>query len=107
MTVESNAKQFGAAIRSIRKQRGLTIEALAEAANLDSTYLARVERAEQNPSLSVVGKIADALDLPLSHLVDFDRPSAAQTRARIKRQLAQLDEKQLRAVTLFIDAMTR
>lgn len=36
-------------------------------------------RAEQNPSLSIVAMIADALDLPLSDLFDCDRPSAAQT----------------------------
>lgn len=107
MTAENTAKHFGAALRRIRKQRQLTIESLAAASDLDPSYLARIERGVQNPSLAVLAKLAEGFDIPLHLLLDFDRPNATQLRGSIKRQLSLLDEAQLRAVTLFIDALVR
>lgn len=67
----------------------------------------RVERGEQNRSLAVLAKLAEGFDIPLHLLLDFDRPNDAQLRSSIKRQLSVVDESQLRAVTLFIDALVR
>lgn len=67
----------------------------------------RVERGKQNRSLAVLAKLAEGFDIPLHLLLDFDRPNDAQLRSSIKRQLSVVDESQLRAVTLFIDALVR
>jgi transcriptional regulator with XRE-family HTH domain len=54
-------KQFGARMRTLRQQRGLSQEALAFSCNLDRTYIGSVERGERNISLVNIHTIAAAL----------------------------------------------
>jgi transcriptional regulator with XRE-family HTH domain len=53
----------GANIRRLRKAKGLTQEQLAHEAGVAMRYVAGVERAEENPSLKFLVKIAEALDV--------------------------------------------
>lgn len=59
----AEAQWFGATVRELREQRGLTQAQLAEAAELSSTYLGIIERGENVPTLTVILQIAAALDL--------------------------------------------
>jgi transcriptional regulator with XRE-family HTH domain len=54
-------RQFGARLRAIRTEKGLSQEALALACDLDRTYIGGVERGERNISLINIYKIAAAL----------------------------------------------
>jgi transcriptional regulator with XRE-family HTH domain len=56
-------KDFGNRVRELRKQKGLSQEALALACELDRTYIGGVERGERNISLINIYKIADALEI--------------------------------------------
>ena len=49
-------KEFGARLKSIRQQRGLSQEALALTCELDRTYIGGVERGERNISLINIQK---------------------------------------------------
>lgn len=61
---EKNIKrQFGSRLRSIRKQKGFSQEALALACELDRTYIGGAERGERNVSLINIHKIASALNI--------------------------------------------
>ncbi|MGN6286617.1 MAG: helix-turn-helix domain-containing protein [Afipia sp.] len=60
---------FGENVRKARQQRGLTQEALAFEAKIDLTYVGGIERGKRNPSLLVMARIADALSLPLTKLL--------------------------------------
>lgn len=55
-------------IRDLRHSRGWSQERLAEAADLDRTYLGHLERGTRNPSITNVAKVAKALDCSLSEL---------------------------------------
>ena len=61
---------LGAAIRRERSDRGLSQEALAVDADLDRSYMGGIERGEHNLTLMNVIKIAGALKLSPSKLLD-------------------------------------
>lgn len=63
-------KRFGERIRQIRKNNGLSQEALALACGLDRTYIGGVERGERNISLINIYKIASALGIGAKVLFD-------------------------------------
>jgi len=48
-------------IRRLRVARGLSQEALAVDAGIDRTYVSRLERGLENPSVAVLEKLAKAL----------------------------------------------
>jgi len=62
----------GANIRRFRKKRGLTQEQLAMSADLDLRYLGGIERGEHNPTVSVLARLAEALEIHLPNLFDAD-----------------------------------
>lgn len=54
-------RRFGERARELRKEKGLSQEALALACDLDRTYIGGVERGERNISLINIQRIAEAL----------------------------------------------
>ncbi|WP_219884755.1 helix-turn-helix domain-containing protein [Merismopedia glauca] len=60
--------QFGQCLRNARTKTGLSQEKLAEAANLDRTYISLLERGKRNPSLLCLASLCRALDINLSEL---------------------------------------
>lgn len=65
---------FGLRLRELRLQRDLSQQALAQAAGLDRTYISGVERGTRNVSLRNIVKLADVLEVPLTHLFEFPNP---------------------------------
>jgi len=61
--------QFGSNVRRVRQAQALTQEEVAFRAQIDLTYVGGIERGVRNPSLLVMGRIADALGVPLRELV--------------------------------------
>jgi ribosome-binding protein aMBF1 (putative translation factor) len=63
------ARQFGAAVREARRQRGETLEQVAHRIErMDAKYLGEIERGWHAPSITTK-RIADALALTLAELV--------------------------------------
>jgi transcriptional regulator with XRE-family HTH domain len=60
---------FGAAIRSMRTERGLPQEAFAARAGMDRSYYGAIERGEFNVSLDTIAKIAGALGVSAAALL--------------------------------------
>ena len=60
---------LGRNVRRCRQQKNLTQEELAFEAKIDLTYLGGIERGKRNPSLLVIGRIANALSVSVAKLV--------------------------------------
>ncbi|WP_445946539.1 helix-turn-helix domain-containing protein [Shewanella sp.] len=56
------ATEFGHAMRKMRKLRGLSQDELALCAEIDRSYIGRIERAEVNITLDMLYKISEVLD---------------------------------------------
>ena len=57
-------------MRRFRNDRGLTQEQLGELAGISSTYISKVERLVSSPTLDIIVKIAEALDVSPAKLFD-------------------------------------
>lgn len=76
MTDEAMAKRFGALVRRLRLQRGLSQERFGEVSGLHRTYIGMVERGETNVTLATAYELAGALELGLSSiLLELERTS--------------------------------
>ena len=56
-------KKFGQNVRHWRKNRGLSQEDLADRAQLHPTYVSGIETGYRNPTVKMIGRIANALDV--------------------------------------------
>lgn len=61
-------QQIGDRIRELRAQKGLTLDALAERADVSRAMLSRIERGESSPTAAVLGRLAAGLGVTLSSL---------------------------------------
>lgn len=81
-------RTIGLSIRSLRRERGLSQEALADLAHIDRSYMSSVERGLRNISILNVGRIATALDVPLRDLLgprEVVRPVAVSARPPLRQ----------------------
>ncbi|RYL93089.1 XRE family transcriptional regulator [Sporolactobacillus sp. THM7-4] len=66
------SRRIGANLRQFRMSRGLSMEQLANKIGISKLTLMNVERGEGNPTLSVIWKIANGLNVPVSTLLSID-----------------------------------
>lgn len=59
----------GNALRICRTARDLSLETVAERAGISTSYLSRLENDKREPTLAMIGKVADALGIPLPVIV--------------------------------------
>lgn len=57
-------------LRRLRHAQGLTQEDIAELTGLSARYVGSIERAKVSPSVTVLGKIAQALQVDPCRLLD-------------------------------------
>jgi transcriptional regulator with XRE-family HTH domain len=62
-------------VRQLRAERGLALEALAEASGVSRSMISLIERGESSPTAVVLEKLATGLGVPLATL--FDAPATA------------------------------
>jgi transcriptional regulator with XRE-family HTH domain len=67
---------YAGAIERIRRERGMTREALAEASGVSPSYLSEVERGFKRPSTDVLAAVARALGMAPSELLAYVEASS-------------------------------
>ncbi|EDR2626672.1 TPA: helix-turn-helix domain-containing protein [Klebsiella pneumoniae] len=63
--------QFGAHLKKLRLQSGLSQEAFADKCGLDRTYVSGIERGVRNPTLEVINVLATGLGIEVKDLFLF------------------------------------
>lgn len=76
---------LGAKIRSRRRLLGLTLEEVAQAADLSKPFLSQVERDKASPSLTSLTRIAGALQVSTPYFVSPPLPDGAVQRSGERR----------------------
>jgi transcriptional regulator with XRE-family HTH domain len=65
-------------LRKLRVERELSQEKLAADARIDRAYLGGMEREQENPSVDLLDRLADALEVPIASL--FESPRRGEKR---------------------------
>jgi len=68
--------EYAGAIERLRRERGMTREALADASGVSPSYLSEVERGFKRPSTDVLAAIARALGMAPSELLAYVESSS-------------------------------
>ena len=63
-------EKFGKNLKRIRLEKGISQESLAFSADLDRTYIPSIEKGERNVSITVAEKLANALNVQISKLLE-------------------------------------
>ncbi len=71
MTDKEILLRLGARLRDLRKDKGLTQEALGEKGGFHFSYIGQIERGEKNVALLNLAKIAEALEVDISQLFTY------------------------------------
>jgi len=66
---DAAGSELGLRIAALRQANNLTLQQLAERSGVSRAMLSKVERAEKSPTLSIMSRIAQGLDIALSTLI--------------------------------------
>jgi len=86
---------IGANLRALRRERGLSQEALADLADIDRSYMSGVERGLRNISVLNLSRLASALDVSLIELIDpaGDRAGTPDVPPAYRPAVARVEER--------------
>ena len=88
---------IGIRIAEIRKQKGLTQEALAGIMEVSPKYLSSIERGKENPTLNMLINLADSLEVDLGQIFTFVQIEDPKRRkALLESLLKNADDEQLK-----------
>jgi len=63
-------QRFGIKLKQLRLEKGFSQESLSLIAGLDRTYIPSIEKGNRNVSITVIEKLAKALDIPISRFFE-------------------------------------
>jgi transcriptional regulator with XRE-family HTH domain len=62
-------EKFGQRVKSLRKEKGMSQEELAEKSGLNRPYISAIEQGKRNVSLEVMEKLAEAMGVIIKDLL--------------------------------------
>jgi transcriptional regulator with XRE-family HTH domain len=88
-------KLLGRRIRRIRQEKNLTLKQIEGRVGVSATHISEIERGKTSPTIGALEKIASALEVPPSQLIDI--PPLPNVRVR--------DRKEVRPLSLYDGAV--
>ncbi len=80
-------RALGETLRHARRERGMTVEALAAAAGVSTGSISQLERGQGNPAFLTLRRLAEALGLPVVHFVQGPPTTGMVVRASERKRL--------------------
>jgi transcriptional regulator with XRE-family HTH domain len=78
-TPDAINRHLGGRVKDLRKLRGWSLDALANASGVSRSMLSDIEREQANPTLAVTLRIAQAFAMTLGELIEMPSASSAIT----------------------------
>ena len=102
-------KLFGMRIKELRTIRKLSQEQLAEKVAISPKYMSRIEMGQQFPSINVITKLANALQVELKDFFEFAHEvrNTKELKEIINGLLKETDEELLRFAVKVLRALVR
>jgi len=103
--------ELGEKIKTLRKRHGLSQGDLAEQVEINSSHLSRLETGKYQPSIDVLKRLAEALEVSADYLLSEDAEEAAEVRIQNKplaeriRLIDSLEKSDQQALIQVIDSM--
>jgi transcriptional regulator with XRE-family HTH domain len=72
-----STEQLGPTLRQMRKERGLSQQALATRAGVSRNFLAQIERGESHPTIAILTRLVTGLGTSIAELLGEDVPVTA------------------------------
>ncbi|RJQ53117.1 MAG: XRE family transcriptional regulator [Nitrospiraceae bacterium] len=99
---------IGKRIQELRKRSGLSQEKVAEKADINPHYLSRIECGKENPTLDMLIKLSNALEIEMWEMFDFGHVTEKKIlKESLQTFLKTADEPTLRLALKIIRAITR
>lgn len=73
MKEDAFLKKLGQAIKTIRKERGITRTQLANSCEMERPNINRIEDGKTNPTSLTLKKLADALEVSVQDFFSFEK----------------------------------
>lgn len=65
-------EKFGLKIKSLREQKGISIEHLANISNVDRNYISDIEKGKRNVSITIIEKLSKGLEVKIQELFNYE-----------------------------------
>ena len=110
------AVAFGRQVRNLRQSKKMSQEELAFKAGLSPAHLGQIERAQKKPTLETIGRLAEALEVPVANLFSCEASVTNETHLngtieKINSQLFAMSEEDqkniLRIIRIFRHSHSR
>jgi transcriptional regulator with XRE-family HTH domain len=97
-------RQPGQRVKSLRRLRGYTQEQLAERMEINPKYLSSIERGVENPTLDLLCRLANGLQVDLYELFQFE-VGPGQLRRKMEQLMAEVLVDDLPRVVRMLEAL--
>jgi len=99
---------IGARIKDIRNGKGVTQEQLSENVGINPKYLSSIERGKENPTLNILLKLTQSLDVNLDELFsNIEVEDPANRKDLINSLLDEADDEQLKLAYKILSAIIK
>ena len=100
-------KRLGQRVKQLRHKRGYTQEQLAERMEINAKYLSSIERGLENPTLDLLIRLANGLQVDLHELFQGapDAEPPEQLRRKINGFVAEMRAEELARLVRIVEAL--